>query len=272
VGSLHGRAAKTRAQSAFDFPPESCIFAPMTSAPAFLSRLLCLMLLATGAASAGSAPTEYIICTGGPALRKWENLRRAEEQHDRWWGNFVRPSRVRMQELQKTLPPGTIITWLVYRDSYLRRSVEDHTSLTSNVESVRDTYHINLVWFRTGDDVINYINNGGQGISRSRTKISGFEYFGHSNKFCFLFDYSSDIYASSTAWLHQSDLNRISRSAFARGASCQSWGCHTGESMAGAWRKATGATMVGAIGKTDYSNMHLRDWHVGLSPGSRWTR
>ena len=30
--------------------------------------------------------------------------------------------------------------------------------------------------------------------------------------------------------------------------------------------------MVGAVGKTDYSDMHLRDWHVGLSSGSRWVK
>lgn len=205
-------------------------------------------------------------------MRRWEDLRKPTEQHDRWWGNFVRPARVRMQELQRKLPQGTIITWMVYRDSYLRRASETHEPLTSNVESVRDTYHINLVWFHSGDDVINYINHGGGAVPRSRYKISGFEFFGHSNKFCFLFDYSSDIYAVSTAFLHEADLRKIRGGAFTRNAYCQSWGCHTGESMARAWKRATGVPMVGAIGKTDYSNMHLRNWTVGLSPGSRWAR
>lgn len=235
-----------------------------------LQRLLALLLLLT--AVSASAQTEYIICSGGPALRKWESLRQSALQHDRWWGNFVRPARVRMQELQKKLPAGTTITWLVYRDAYLRRASEDHDTLTAHCESVRDTYKINLVWFRTGDEVINYINQGGGPISRRSTKISGFEYFGHSNKFCFLFDYSSDVYASSTAWLHEADLPRLSRGAFARNAYCQSWGCHTGESMSRAWKKATGASMVGAIGKTDYSFMHLRNWTVALGEGARWTR
>jgi hypothetical protein len=36
------------------------------------------------------------------------------------------------------------------------------------------------------------------------------------------------------------------------------------------WRKATGTRLIGAIGKTDYSYMHLRNWQVALSPGSRW--
>jgi hypothetical protein len=36
------------------------------------------------------------------------------------------------------------------------------------------------------------------------------------------------------------------------------------------WRRATGKKMIGAIGKTDYSNGHLRNWVPGLSPGGRW--
>lgn len=235
---------------------------------AALLALAALML--TGMTA--SANTEYIICSGGPALRKWENLRQASQQHDRWWGNFVRTARVRMQELQRTQPKGTTITWLVYRDAYLRRAGEDHDPLTSHVESVQRTYGINLVWFRSKEELINYINHGGSGVSRSRSKISGFEFFGHSNKYCFLFDYSSDIYAASTVWLHENDLNRLNRSAFTRNAYCQSWGCHTGESMSRAWKKATGVPMIGAIGKTDYSFMHLRGWKVALGRGGRWAQ
>ena len=43
---------------------------------------------------------EFIIVSGGTALRKWENLRKEKYQHDRWWGNFIRPARARIQELQ----------------------------------------------------------------------------------------------------------------------------------------------------------------------------
>lgn len=242
-----------------------------TRAP-FFHRLLATLAFFVLACTAQAQVTEYIIVSGGPALRHWENYRPGEQQHDRWWGNFVRPARVRMQELQKSMPAGTIITWLVYRDAYLRRAAEDKEPLTAHVESVRDTYKVNLVWFRTGDDVINYINRGGGGVSRGRVKISGFEYFGHSNKHCFLFDYSSDVYAASAAWLHEADLPRIHKGAFIRNAYCQSWGCHTGESMSGAWKKATGQAMMGAVGKTDYSNMHLRGWKVALGDGARWSR
>jgi hypothetical protein len=234
--------------------------------------LLALLMIASallGAGSAGAQTTEYIVVSGGPALREWEDLRAPGQQHDRWWGNFVRSARVRMQEIKKVAPPGTIITWLVYRDAYLRRSSEDRQPLTSFVESVRDTYGVRLVWYRSGADVINYINSG---MNRRSVKVSGFEYFGHSNKFCFMFDYSSDVYGASTSWLHETDLRRIRSSAFAPNAYCHSWGCHTAESMSAEWKRATGLTLVGAYGKTDYSNGHLTGWKVQLAPGASWRR
>ena len=231
-------------------------------------RLRLLLALFAASITSAVADTEYIVVSGGPAVRTFEDLRKPQEQHDRWWGNFIRTARVRMQEIHKTAPAGTHITWLVYRDGYVRRGASERQPLTQNVESVPKAYpFIKLVWFRSTDELIRYINGG---MSRWSTKISGFEYFGHSNKFSFMFDYSSDVYANSVCWLHQADLGRISGSAFAKNAYCKSWGCHTAESMSREWKRHTGVWLIGAHGKTDYSHMHERNWQVGLSSGSRW--
>ena len=231
-------------------------------------RLRLLLAFLAASITTAVADTEYIVVSGGPAVREFEDLRKPAEQHDRWWGNFIRTARVRMQEIHKTAPAGTHITWLVYRDGYVRRGASERQPLTQNVESVPKAYpFIKLVWFRSTDELIRYINGG---MSRWSTKISGFEYFGHSNKFSFMFDYSSDVYANSVCWLHQADLGRISGSAFAKNAYCKSWGCHTAESMSREWKRRTGVWMIGAQGKTDYSYMHERNWQVGLSSGSRW--
>ncbi|MDB6140128.1 MAG: hypothetical protein JWO94_3200 [Verrucomicrobiaceae bacterium] len=229
-------------------------------------RHLLALLIFGFAFSAYADQNEYLIVSGGPALRKWEDLRRNGEQHDRFWGNFARTARARIEELQKT-QPGINITWMVYQDSYVRRNEEDKRSVTALIESVRDKYKVKLVWFHTGDDVINYINSGS---NRWRTKIAGFEYFGHSNKFCFMFDYSSDVYGVSTSWLHQRDLRKIHSGAFAPNAYCQSWGCHTGEAMSAEWKKATGLWMVGADGKTDYTDLELHNNHPHIGDGAHW--
>ncbi len=230
--------------------------------------LFCLSQFGTERASAALNPNdEYIIISGGPALLNWEQHRRPNHRHDRWWGNFIRTARIRIAALQKETDGAINITWMVYRPGYETRAAEDGAPLIANIESVRDKYKINLVWFDSTDDVINYVNSG---KNRAKTKVSGFEYFGHSNKFCFVFDYSNDILGASVVFLHQSDLKRFKKSAFAKGAYCQSWGCHSAESFSKEFRRATGRKMKGAIGKTDYSNT----WRMVLptvSPGGRWS-
>ena len=194
---------------------------------------------------------EYIIVSGGPALRQWEDLRKKKYQHDRWWGNFIRPARVRIQELRKDYGEEYEITWLVYKPSYETRASEDKKPLISWIESVEKKYGVNLLWIDKGSDIINHINEGG---NRRKKKIDGFEYYGHSNKHAFLIEYSNDIIGASTVCLHENELREISRGAFNRRANCVSYGCNTGESMAKKWRRSTGIKMKAAIGKTDYSN------------------
>ena len=70
-----------------------------------------------------------------------------------------------------------------------------------------------------------------------------------------MLDYGSDIMAISKAWIHQKDLSKIKRSVFLREARCQSYGRHTGESMSRSWRAQLGNSLIGAIGKTDYSGI-----------------
>jgi hypothetical protein len=208
---------------------------------------------------------EYILLSGGPSLEEWEKYK--AEPHDRWWGNFIRAARVRIQEIQKKTP-GAQITWLVHRPSYQRRGVrQDKSDILGNITSVRDKYGVNLVWFDQGQEVIDYLN---QGKPRNLVKIANFEFYGHSNRACFMFDYSNEIDSGSKSWLHENELSRIHRGLFTRDAFIKSWGCHSGESMTKKWRRATGKKMIGAIGKTDYAYGHLRNWVPGLSQGSRW--
>jgi len=221
----------------------------------------------------GKDDGEYIIISGGPALAYWEGFRPEDEQHDKWWGNFVRTARVRMVQLRKE-NPNLDITWLVFREGYELRSKEDGVDHISNVISVRDRDDVKckLVWYNSTDELINYINSGPAGRSRDNYKIVGFEYFGHSNKYCFTFDYSGSVLGASKVFLHEEDLSRFKKSAFARGATAVSWGCHTGESMSQAFRSATGVRMKGAIGKTDYSKIYLNGGSLPrLSPGGKWS-
>lgn len=229
-------------------------------------RLLALFLMVGVLTAKAEVEREYVLVSGGPSLHEWEKFK--AEPHDRWWGNFIRAARVRIQEIQTKSGPGAKITWLVHKPSYLRRaSRQDKQDLIANIVSVRDKYGVKLVWFDEGDELIEYLNAG---QPRDRVKIANFEYYGHSNRACWMFDYSNEIDSGSKSWLHENDLARIHRDIFTRDAFIKSWSCHTAESMSKKWKRATGKRMIGAIGKTDYSNGHLRNWTPGLSQGSRW--
>lgn len=195
-----------------------------------------------------AAPTngEYVLLVGGPSLMVWEKYKL--QPHDHWWANFIRAARIRTEQIRAQAPDAKI-TWLVYRQGYKDRAVQEKQDLFGFIDSVRDKFNLNLVYFSNGNDVINYLN-GGQ--PRDSVKVVDFEYFGHSNAKCFMFDYSSNIESACKSWLHEDEVKKINGRVFARGAFVKSWGCHTGESMSKKWSAATGVPMWGVIGKTQY--------------------
>lgn len=207
-------------------------------------RHFLMILLLT--ALAPSAAADHVILTGGPALRKWEDLRVSQDQHDRWWANFIRGATIRMDELRKAYGPGARIVWIVYRDGYQSRAREDGDPYTTWITGQARKRGATLRWFGGNRELINTLN------SLPRGSVQSFDFFGHSNKYCFMLDYGNKIMAASTVWLHENDLSRIKRSIFARDAYCKSWGCHTGESMSRKWSKRFGVPLEGAIGSTDY--------------------
>ena len=162
------------------------------------------------------------------------------------------------------LGPDAKITWLIYKQGYEDRAKQEHQDLISLIGTVRDKFNINLVWFGPGHEVIDYLNNG---QPRDQVKIADFEYFGHSNRACFMFDYSNNIDSACKSWLHENDLTKINRRAFARHAYVKSWGCHTGESMSKKWYAATGTHMIGAIGKTQFM---MEELPILTSEDGKW--
>jgi hypothetical protein len=225
-----------------------------------LSFLLVLLLLLGGSALA--ADGEYIMVVGGPSMYQWEKYK--VYPHDHWWANFVHAARLRTEQVRAQLGPDARITWLVYKQGYLDRATQEHQDLIGLIDSVREKFNLNLVWFHAGSEVIDYLNNG---QPRNQVKIAGFEYFGHSNRACFMFDYSNVLDSASKSWLHENELSKIDRRAFAHGAYVRSWGCHTGESMSKKWYRATGTHMIGAIGKTQFM---MEELPILTSTDGKW--
>lgn len=232
---------------------------------AMMKRLLLvcfLLVFPFGAKASSPASGEYIILVGGPSMYQWEKYK--AYPHDHWWANFVRAARLRTEQLRGQVGPDAKITWLVYKQGYVDRAKQENQDLISLIASVREKFDLNLVWFNTGSEVINYLNSG---QPRDQVKVADFEYFGHSNRACFMFDYSNNIDSACKSWLHDSELTKIKRGIFARNAFVKSWGCHTGEEMSKKWHAATGTHMIGALGKTQFM---MEELPILISDGGKW--
>lgn len=212
-------------------------------------RLLLLAFLLLGPLAASAQTREHIVLTGGPALRFMEHGKDAS--HDFYWFNFIDASAIWLKQIKDAAPANDLVSWLVYRPSYVSRSREMGMDLLPQIAAKAKALNVNLLFFDTKDQLINYLNKG---QDRDRVKIASFDYFGHSNKACFLFDYSNTIDTMSICFLHVVDLKRIHGDDFASDAVCKSWGCHSGELYSKWWKNEFDVAMTGAVGKTDFSH------------------
>ncbi len=225
--------------------------------------MVALVLCALSLAGAHAA-VEHVVVSGGPALRKFEKFK--VRTHDVYWGNFVDSALIRLGALKSMVQEGDRVAWLVYRPAYSRRSAEQGEDLVAHVKAKADAMGVLLYWFDTSAQLVNYLNKG---VDRTAHPIAGLDFFGHSNKVNWMFDYSNEVDGCSVVFLHTRDLAQIERSIFASGAVAQSWGCHSGEYYTQKFMERTGVKMWGAVGKTDYSAGGLPELS---GKGGRWAQ
>ncbi|NBS13671.1 MAG: hypothetical protein EBT57_02485 [Verrucomicrobia bacterium] len=194
---------------------------------------------------------DVVLISGGPALRSFEKFKKAS--HDKYWGNFIDSALTRAGELRKDLKLGDQIVWFVFRPGYSSRSLEDQQDYLQILEERAAKVGLTPVYFDNKSQLFTLLRRDG---SAEKPKISRLEYFGHSNKKCWMFDYSNrvDGGALEPLVIHVDDLEKISGSSFTPNAECVSYGCHSGEEFSQRWRMVVGRPMVGAVGKTDYSD------------------
>ncbi len=194
-----------------------------------------------------SQAVEVVLC-GGVALRSWENFR-GPAAHDNWWANFVRASTVYIDgALARN--PGKDILWIVYRPSYITRGKENQIDYISRIRETASKRNIRFKFVDSADEAYAAINRAPR---NKKDRITAFFYFGHSNPHAFMLDYSNDIMAASTAWMHEKDLaTKINPAVFDPNAECWSYGCYTGRSMSRFWRKAFNVGLWGNLESTRY--------------------
>ncbi|MGF1677997.1 MAG: hypothetical protein ACFCUX_02260 [Candidatus Methylacidiphilales bacterium] len=196
-----------------------------------------------------SLATETLFISGGPSLRVFE--RHKSPPHDRFWGNFITSGMAVFKQNEAEIRASTF-TWLIFRPAYERRGQEIGHDLIKEIETMVSPTGARIVWFHDRDSLLDYLHKG---QDRNKIKISRLEYFGHSNKRNWCFDYSNfvDGAVMESMCLHVKHLPAIKSTIFSPNAFTRSWGCHSGEEYSQAWFAATRTRMWGAVGKTDYS-------------------
>jgi hypothetical protein len=154
------------------------------------ARFALLFLLGLFAvAQAQAQQREYIIPRRGPA----PSMGAIQAPTARSLVGKFRPFRAgRTEQLRAQLGPNALITWLVYKPGYIDRGRQEKTGSDREHQQ-----RARQIWSQAG-------------LLRSRRRRhqlpeqrdaarpgedSGFEFFGHSNKACFLFDYSNIVTA-----------------------------------------------------------------------------
>ena len=193
---------------------------------------------------------DIVLISGGPALRSHERFK--SSSHDRYWANFIDSALARVMELRKELGTKDRLTWLVFRPGYVTRGAEYKQDYFKIIEERGTKHGLVPIYFDDKTQLFTLLRRDG---SPERPKISRLEYYGHSNKKCWMLDYSNRIDGGAIEPLvvHVDDLDNISGSSFTPNATCVSYGCHSGEEFSQRWRMTVGRPMVGAVGKTDYS-------------------
>lgn len=225
-----------------------------------------LFLLALISTSLDVSAQEHIYVSGGPALRFHERYKK--NTHDRFWGNFIQSALARYRKAKPAKESGEFFTWLVFKPAYVSRGKEEGRDLVALTEKMIKPTGAKLIWFEKRDELVEYLNKG---QDRKKVKIKRFEYFGHSNKRNFMFDYSNRVNggALEPLVLHHRHLRQIRRDIFAKDAYCRSWGCHSGEEYSRVWRRRFRVPMKGAVGKTDYSSGGVP---VISTPKGKWVQ
>lgn len=222
-----------------------------------------LLILVFGLSSMAHA--EHVVLSGGPALQGHEGYRVSRDIHDKWWANFIRSATIRLAQIRDEEKSQQGVTWMVYKKGYAKRGYEDGKPYTTYIQDLAKKYGAKLVWIDSARQVYATMNKFAQGGN----KITSFDYFGHSNKFAFMLDYSCDIMGTSTVWIHESELGMINPDAFHAYAKCNSYGCYTADLMSDSWKRALGVSLFGCTGKTDYS--YISFGKLPKPSSGRWT-
>lgn len=184
----------------------------------FFSLIKATVFIVLFLSSKAGANDGLVIC-GGPALKKWDDLRPTHERCLLPPRCFVNAAAYDAGKLSSQKDAN--VTFLVYRDSFLRRSLDEKVTYTQEIEVfIAKHKNLKLVWFRSGQELSNYLS--------SITPVDFVYYYGYATPNVLVFDYESEISRGSTAWLSIDAFFQAAKGALKEKGVCQLFPAFTG--------------------------------------------
>ena len=207
-------------------------------------------------------PGEMIVISGSEYQKWYQGIPLVGDYipGGRFKYTFIEPAIKQLRELKVNNSDNTI-TWMVSSTGYSK-------SDRKNIENTAKKIGVKIVWFDDKDEFINYINTGSIDCSKSRgdMKISSITTFSHGLDGILALGYNQDDEDDINIAID--DLFKINKGAFSSDVTTMLYSCNAGTptknngiSFAQAWANATGGTVKGAIGRTDYVPT-VGDWSL----------
>ena len=183
-----------------------------------------------------------------------------DPEHDKQWRNFILAGIAQISQAKKTLAPGEVVEWMVFKPNYIMRAeIEglDKDFYTKQITDLAAEYGVKLRWFDSVEQFAASVNTDPTGRDRAAgSLITRMDIFSHGSAGSLMFSYGN---SQNVQFFGIPSIAQINSEAFAPDAITKSWACYTaaktdkGASFIEEWHARTGVPMTGTAGKTDYA-------------------
>ena len=211
---------------------------------------------------------EVLAICGGPALRKWDDLRAQEERCVLPPLAFVRAALFNQSQGVKN---GDAVTLLVYRDGLVRRSAEDREPWTARAQDLVERAEAKLIWVTSSSQVLSYL--------KLRGPFRQIDFYGYATPQALLLDYECRISRGSSSWLAAGSFAGSIAGSLVPNGSVKFYPAYTGwkvdfSSLASKFKQrlGQGASITVPLLPMEYSVDPDDSVPIRLAPGSRWLK
>ncbi|EJO5349116.1 DUF1906 domain-containing protein [Clostridium botulinum] len=195
--------------------------------------------------------TEAIVVTGSEYEKFYQDIPViGDHLPGRFKYNFIEPSIKQLLEYKSNYSNNTTITWLISSIGYSETDIRNFRNTAKKI-------NVNIVFFRSDIEFINYLNAGLKNSSGKRVLISKITIFSHGLVGKLALGYKQEDEDSID--ISENEILKINKNVFSSDIYTVFFSCNAGTSdkfnslsFAQNWVYITGGKAKAAVGKTDY--------------------